>query len=56
MNDNNRITLKKIKMSPLNITFFHRLSYGIRTSSTKAMLLQEKLTGTKIKLSTAFQI
>ena len=56
MNDNYRITLKKIKMSSLNITFYHRLLYRITTSSTKTLLLHENLTGTKIKIPTSFQI
>ena len=49
MNGNYRIFLKKIKMYPLNITFFHRFLYRINTSSTKTLFLHESLTGTKTK-------
>ena len=51
LNDNYLITVKKIKVSPINITLFHRLLYRITTSSTKTLLLHENLTGTKIKIS-----
>ena len=56
MNYNYSITLKKIKMSPINMTLFHRFLRRITTSSTKTLFLHKNLTGTKIKISTSSHI
>ena len=55
MDDNYRMFLKKIKISPLNITFFHRFLYRNNTRSTKSLVLHENLTGIKVKKSTSSQ-
>ena len=57
LNDNFRITWRKAKICPLNITVLYKFFYGITTRSTKRSLFSHKhLTKRKIKISTSSQI
>ena len=56
INDIFRITWKKTKMCPLNITILHKFLSRITKRSTKNLFLHKNLRTKKIKMSSSPQI
>ena len=56
LNDNCRITCRKTKMCPLNITFLHKPLYRITTTILKSLFLQKNLRTQTIKRFYSHQI
>ena len=56
LNENCRVTCRKTKMCPLNITLLHKFLYGFTKRNTKYLFLQKNLTRKKMEICTSAQI
>ena len=56
VNDKCRVTCRKTKMCPLNITFLHKPFYKIVIKSLKSLFLHKNLTRKMIKIAFSPQI